>query len=208
MHKGSNSLSDRARLHQILIEKLYSRPILNNSHRGDYVEMMVLDALGPKWNHVGLGWNLWDLQRGTGADRVRIQVKQCAARQLWGKTKCMIFQFPWSEGAPDYIRRDFPNEALEKQGWFCELFVVGVHPVEDESICDQTDVKQWQFMVVPASELRQGRSSMVLSKALKRWPLVGWSDLKTAVDKRIDNIERTIQFPPLQTRRATIRTLT
>lgn len=179
-------MNERARLHQLLIEKLYSRPILNNSHRGDLVEMMVLNALGPEWKHVGLGWHLWDLQRGTGAARVRIQVKQCAARQLWGKTKNMIFQFPWSEGAPDYIRRDFPDEALEDKGWYCELFIVGVHPVEDAAVCDQTDVNQWRFMVVPTIELKQGQSSMLLSKAIKRWALVGLGDLKTAVSARID----------------------
>jgi hypothetical protein len=174
----------------MLIEKLYSHRILNNSHRGDFVEMMVLDALGPEWCHVGLGWNLWDLQRGTGKDRARIQVKQCAARQRWGKTKCMIFQFPWSDHAPAYILRDFPNEALEKDGWFCELFVVGVHVVEDEMLCDQTDPSQWQFMVVPSRELKRGQSSMILSKAMKRWPLVPLVELKSMVETKLSILEK------------------
>ena len=184
-------MNERTRLHQLLIEKLYAQPILNNSHRGDFVEMMVLSALGTEWKHVGLGWNLWDLQRGTGKDRVRIQVKQCAARQLWGKTKCMIFQFPWSDHAPSYIRRDFPNEEIEENGWFCELFVVGVHSVDDESVCDQTDVNQWRFMVVPVNELKRGQSSMILAKAIKRWPLVRWCKLKATVDHRLDALKQT-----------------
>jgi hypothetical protein len=181
---------DKARLHQLLIEKLYSSPVLNNSHRGDFVEMMVLSALGPEWRHVGLGWNLWDIQHGTGAERIRIQVKQCAAPQLWGKTKRMTFQFPWSERAPDYIRRDFPNEAIEKGGWFCELFVVGVHLIEDKAVCDQTDVNQWRFMVVPTNELRPRQSSMMLTKAMRRWPLVTWSELKSAVHRTLDALKR------------------
>lgn len=184
------TMVDNLQLHRLLIKKLYSGPILNNSHRGDFVEMMVLSALGPGWEHVGLGWNLWDLQRGTEADRVRIQVKQCAARQLWGKTKFMSLQFAWKEHAPNYIRRDFPTEALEDRGWFCELFVVGVHPVEDETLCDQTDSTQWRFMVVPANELKPGQSSMVLSKAMMRWPLVGLSDLKGAVDQCIEELKK------------------
>lgn len=178
-------MRDREDFHKLLIEKLYSHPILNNSHRGDFVEMMVLSALGPEWRHVGLGWHLWDLQRGEGADRVRVQVKQCAARQLWGKTKCMTVQFSWSERAPSYIRRDHPNEALEDAGWFCELFVVGVHSIEDEHICDHTDVNQWRFMVVPAGDLSSRQSSMTLAKALKRWPLVTWSELASAVQRAI-----------------------
>jgi hypothetical protein len=178
----------RERLHRLLIEKLYSQRVLNNSHRGDFVEMMVLDALGPEWHYVGLGWNIWDLQRGSGNDRSRIQVKQCAARQLWGKTKCMTCQFPWSKEAPFYIRRDYPNEALEKQGWFCELFVAGVHSIHDEKLCDQTDPSQWQFMVVPARELKLGQKSMTLSKAMKRWPLVPLAGLKSAVDIKLNEL--------------------
>jgi hypothetical protein len=183
-----NLVEHRERLHRMLIEKVYSHRILNNSHRGDFVEMMVLDALGPEWRYVGLGWNIWDLQRGTGKDRARIQVKQCAARQLWGKTKCMTLQFPWSEHAPGYILRDFPNEAFEKDGWFCELFVVGVHAVEDEKVCDQTDPTQWQFMIVPSRELKRGQSSMTLSKAIKRWPLVALAGLKSTVEIKLSEL--------------------
>jgi hypothetical protein len=180
----------RERLHRMLVEKLYSQRILNNSHRGDFVEMMVLDALGPEWRHVGLGWNIWDLQRGSGVDRARIQVKQCAARQLWGKTKCMTFQFPWSDRAPAYFRRDYPNEAVENDGWFCELFVVGVHAVDDEQLCDQTDPSQWQFMVVPSRELTRGQNSMTLRKAIQLWPPVALAELKSAVETKLSTCHK------------------
>jgi hypothetical protein len=192
-----NPVEQRERLHRMLIEKLYSKSILNNSHRGDFVEMMVLDALGPEWKHVGLGWNIWDLQRGDNEDRVRIQVKQCAARQLWGKTKCMIFSFPWSDKVPAFIGRDFPNEAVEKDGWFCELFVVGVHDVEDEAICDQTDPSQWQFLVVPSCELKRRQSSMTLNKAMKRWPLVPLAQLKSTVETKLASAIRSEPHIPI-----------
>ncbi len=183
-------MDHRARLHQLLIDKLYSQRILNNSHRGDFVEMMVLDALGPEWKHVGLGWHLWDLQRGSGHERVRIQVKQCAALQIWGRTKLMIFQSPWSDGAPAYIRRDFPNEALEDNGWFCELFVVGIHAVADEEECDHTDPEQWQFMVAPAHELKPRQKSMVLAKAIKRWPPGSLTALRDSVEAQLRALPR------------------
>lgn len=178
-------MEQRDRVHRMLIEKLYSTRILNNSHRGDFVEMMVLDALGPEWRHVGLGWHIWDLQRGVGENRVRIQVKQCAARQLWGRTKRMIFQFPWSDHVPPYIKRDHADEALENDGWFCELFIVGVHSVDDEVACDQTDPTQWQFMVVPSCELKPSQNSMSLEKAMKQWPLVPLTLLKSAVEGQL-----------------------
>jgi hypothetical protein len=100
----------------------------------------------------------------------------------------MTFQFPWSHQAPAYILRDFPNEIVEKDGWFCELFVVGVHAVEDEKLCDQTDPSQWQFMVVPSHELKRGQSSMTLRRAMKRWPLVPLAGLKSAVEIKLSEL--------------------
>ena len=89
---------------------MYSGKILNNSHRGDVVEMLVLSALGSDWRFVGLGWHPWDLEKGAGASRVRIQVKQCAAMQLWGRTKKMQVQFGWKKNAPSYFAKDNPGE--------------------------------------------------------------------------------------------------
>ena len=99
----------KAHINDLLISEVYGGPILNNSHRGDIVEMMVWDALGPDWRFVGLGWHPWDLQRGTGPERIRIQIKQCALLQLWGKTKAPTFQFSWSKNAPEYFQRDNPK---------------------------------------------------------------------------------------------------
>jgi hypothetical protein len=172
-------------LQNMLIDCLYSKQILNNSHRGDFVEMMVLRALGKDWQYVGLGWNIWDLQRGCGKNRARIQIKHCAARQLWGKTKSMSFQFRWKDQVPNYIRRDFPDEPLEESGWFCELFVIGVHDIEDEERCNQTDPSQWKFLIVPSRELERGQRSMTLCKAIERWPLVPLTSLKSEVEAKL-----------------------
>src|ERR1035437_9677119 len=89
-----------------IVKDLYNDPILNNSHRGDLVEILCLIALGPDWQHVGLGWHPWDLQRGTGDDRIRIQVKNPASKQLWGDTKKASINFNWSEKPPSYFSRD------------------------------------------------------------------------------------------------------
>ena len=84
----------------------------------DSDQKWVLDALGPDWRFVGLGWHPWDLQRGSGETRVRIQVKQCALLQLWGATKQPAFQFSWSTRPPSYFERDNP-------GWTMELVNAG-----------------------------------------------------------------------------------
>lgn len=170
----------------MVAQRMYSSKILNNAHRGDIVEMMVLSALGSEWDLVGLGWHPWDLQRGTGSNRIRIQVRQCAARQLWGFTKNMKLQFGWKKNPPSYFHRDNPGEQIESEGWFCDLFIFGLHLIKDES-ADQVDPKQWEFLVIPTSDLEYGRNSMVLSKALDKWEPIQWSDLRKNVESTISN---------------------
>jgi len=121
---------------------------------------LVLASLGSDWEMVSLGWHPWDLQYKSGTHRVRIQVKQCAALQLWGPTKKLSIHFGWKTKAPDYFERDNPNESIESEGWFCELFVVGLH-LENDNSADQVDPKQREFLVIPTTDLKTGQNSMV-----------------------------------------------
>ncbi len=171
-------------------ETIYSETVLNNSHRGDVVEMMVLAALGNEWRFVGLGWHPWDLQRGSGKDRVRIQVKQSAAMQLWGPTVKQVLSLNWSDNPPSYFERDNPGESIEQEGWFCEIFVFGVHQETDPNKVDQVDSRQWQFLVIPTCDLKKGAKSISLTKALRAWTLCAWHELSDEVDKAHKRIER------------------
>jgi hypothetical protein len=184
----TSSIPTRSDIIEMVAREMYSGRILNNSHRGDVVEMMVLAALGSDWKHVGLGWHPWDLQRGKDFERVRIQVKQTAALQLWGNTVRRTLQFDWKKTAPSYFERDNPGELIEQEGWFCDLFVFGLHDEMDLSIADQLDPTQWKFLVVPVCDLTEGTKSMVLSKAVSKWPVVMWSQLREAVDNSIERI--------------------
>ena len=169
-------------------ETIFGGRILNNSHRGDFVEMMVSMALGPEWRFVGLGWHPWDLQLGNGKSRVRIQVKQTAALQLWGPTKAPKVSLNWSTKPPSYFRRDNPDELIEAEGWFCELFVVGIHSENDAKIADQCDPRQWQFAVIPARSLKEKAKSIALKKIVEKWPPVDWGLLKQTVDSEVDRL--------------------
>ena len=100
--KMSNFTPNRDDIISMVARHMYSAKILNNAHRGDIVEMMVLSALGSDWRMVSLGWHPWDLQYSTGAERVRIQVRQCDALQLWGKTKKLAINFGWKKNPPFY----------------------------------------------------------------------------------------------------------
>lgn len=170
---------------KLMIDEMYSAPILNNAHRGNFVEALVLSALDSDWKLVGLGWHPWDIQRGVGSERIRIQVKQSAAMQLWGKTRNPILKFGWSKKAPSYFRRDNPHEEIESEGWFCELFIFGLHLNEDNESLDQLDPQQWQFMVIPICDLKRGQDSMALKKARTLWNFCSWGELQDAVNASI-----------------------
>lgn len=179
----------------MVARQMYSSRIINNAHRGDLVEMMVLAALGTEWKLVGLGWHPWDLQYGSGQDRVRLQVKQCAALQLWGPTRQLIVTFGWKKVAPDYFFRDHPGEDIEPEGWFCEGFVIGLHLETDPSLADQVDPAQWQFLVIPTSDLQPGQNSVALSKALKEWQPISWSKLSEAVETIVESRRPLSEMP-------------
>lgn len=192
----SRTLPTRDDLIAMVAKTMYSARILNNAHRGDLVEMMVLSALDDDWKMVGLGWHPWDLQRGTGDERVRIQVRQVAALQLWGRSKRPVLQFGWKKNPPSYFVRDNPGEAIEAEGWFCDLFVFGLHLETDTDVADQVDPRQWQFLVIPTRDLTPGQHSMVLRKALSRWSPVRWPALATKVKETLE--ERNSPPPGIQ----------
>ena len=182
---SSPPLPSRAAVLQMLTERIYGDRILNNAHRGDIVEIMVLAALGDEWKHVGLGWHPWDLQRGHGANRQRIQVKQTAALQLWGPTRREVLTFGWKPHPPRYFRRDNPEEPIEDEGWFCELIIFGVHDGTDPAVVDQVDPGQWQFIVVPTGDLTPRTKTMALSTARSRWTPVSWDRLREKVEEAL-----------------------
>ena len=169
----------------MVAEQIYGGRILNNAHRGEVVEMMVLAALGDDWKHVGLGWHPWDLQRGHGTDRTRIQVKQTAAVQLWGDTVKRVLTFGWKPNSPSYFERDNPGEEIESEGWFCDLFVFGIHDEMDRALIDQADPAQWAFMAIPVLDLKPRTNTMLLAKERTLWDAVSWGQLRQEVEDKI-----------------------
>ncbi len=169
----------------MVAEYMYSGRILNNAHRGEVVEMMTLAALGPEWEHVGLGWHPWDLQRGHGSERIRLQVKQTAAVQLWGRTVSRTLQFGWKLNPPSYFERDNPGEEIESEGWFCDAFVFGIQDETDNQLIDQADPAQWSFMVINVADLKPRTNTMQLSKAKTLWRTVPWEKLRQEVEERL-----------------------
>ena len=81
------------------------------------------------------------------------------------------------------------HEEIEKEGWFCDLFVFGLHQINDPAIADQVDPSQWSFLVIPKSDLKPMQNSMNLKKALKKWKPVSWSEINSSVNEVMKNMK-------------------
>jgi hypothetical protein len=180
---GPVNVPHRSDIVQMVASHMYSGRILNNSHRGDLVEMMTLAALGPEWKHVGLGWHPWDLQRGKGDERSRLRVKQTAAVQLWGSTIRRTLHFGWKNQPPASFEDYNPGERIESEGWMCDGFVFGIHDETNRDVIDQADPCQWSFLVINTDDLNPRTNSMSLSKARALWSAVPWESLRHEVEK-------------------------
>lgn len=164
-----------------LAKRLYDRPVMDNRERGAYAEQLVASALDRSWRWVGLGWHPWDFERGSGERRLRIQVKQSAAKQIWVPrgVKTRSFSIPIRK-KPSFFERDNPGEHIEEKGHFCEIFVFAWHGVAGAS-CDQRDPCQWAFYVVPEALFRD-RSVVRLEDVRNASLAHSWFELNEVVE--------------------------
>lgn len=133
-----------------LARRLFDVPLMQNSYRSDYVEEMLISYLRPDgWRHVGGDWAGWDFEHQTGA---RIEVKQSAALQSWHKQspKVRTARFDikartgyWREG----------TTWMPTNGRLAHIYIFAWHPVLDTALADHREPNQWEFFVVPETEL-------------------------------------------------------
>lgn len=145
---------------------LFGADVLDNSMRGSFIEAVAFHSLrqwdsgrgiAERWHHIGLGWGPWDLQRGTAraGDRVRVQMKAAAHRQLWAPPErhdpCYELG-PATKEPPEYFTTNFDPEligAFEPLGYRADLFLLAWH--EQGS---QADPRTYEFYVLPVTELQ------------------------------------------------------
>jgi hypothetical protein len=138
------------------IKEFLGSPILDNTLRGYWLEVMLAEALGPRCRLVSAGWHLWDLQFGPSdrecPARIRIQVRNTAALQTWSKGVTSACQWILaSRPAPAYFGRDHPHVPCESAGYLCDVFILAHHPGSDPTKADHRDPYQWRFFVVPVT---------------------------------------------------------
>ena len=163
-----------------LMERFYGGPLINNVYRGDYVEGLILFALGKQqWKPIG-EWGGWDLERDDG---IRLEVKQSAALQSWhaaasaGKPSPSSFNI-----AP---RGGYYTDSTDAGVWkevdhpvrSADIYIFAWHPEKAPDIADHRRADQWEFYVVPESNLPPRQKSIGLSKVKKLAPAVTYEEL-------------------------------
>ena len=176
-----------------LNERFYSQPLMENVYRGDYVEELILFALGDGWKGVG-GWGSWDLEKGV--DGVRVEVKQAAALQPpqpWYKPAGGRRGSPAFNIAP---KTGYYTDSTADAVWVgvdpeepdfiraADLYIFAWHPETDPKIADHRQAEQWQFFVVPEHLLtkRHGTQQKIgLNPVKKLATAVAYAELAATV---------------------------
>ena len=135
-----------------LMKRFYGRRLINNVYRGDYVEGLILSALGKQWKPIG-EWGGWDLERDDG---IRLEVKQSAALQSWhtaasaGKPSPSSFDIAprggYSTDAGVWREVDPPVRSAD-------IYIFALDPEKAPDIADHRRADQWEFYVVRESKL-------------------------------------------------------
>jgi len=139
-----------------LAARLYDRKIMDNRERGDYAEQLVASQIGGSWKWVGIGWHPWDFETADGGERLRMQVRQSAAKQIWPRPE----GYDPSEQRfattikpkPSFAEKHNPGLEIEEYGRFCEIYVFAWHGEQSEK-SDHRDPGQWVFFLLPEKAL-------------------------------------------------------
>ena len=132
---------------------MYDRPVMNNTHRGEYVQALVALALKDDGWTRKAPWEGWHLEHESGR---RLKVAQSAATQTWGGGR--------SRGPPQYniapskeYWDDRTGRTVPERGRHAEVYVFAWHGQTGETV-DQRDPNGWECYVVPERDLPQQKS--------------------------------------------------
>ena len=148
----------KEKLIQLVADRLFGKPIIQNQFRSTFVEAMIEPYLVEAgWRYVGSDWNGWDFER----NGQRLEVKQSARIQSWsfarGRLTKPIFDIAPRTG---YFHQNGAHW-VASPGRISDVYVFAWHGVEpngpltdgDPHPVDQRDASQWVFYVVPAAAL-------------------------------------------------------
>ena len=113
------------------VSRPYSKRVMNNVHRSDYVEAIVALALRDSgWSRTE-PWDAWDCEHASGA---RLEVKQSAAAQAWASGG--RHSPPRFDIRPRTGYWDEEGEWVSKRGRHADVYVFAWHG-EPQETADQ-----------------------------------------------------------------------
>ena len=145
------------------IQRKFDASIMNNVHRGEYIQTLVQEVLGNGWRAPAGFWLPWDIEHADGA---KVEVKQSAACQSWDDGTQRS-----SEAARKKARFGIaPSRSWSVQdGWnnrrarHADIYVFAWHPEADNELADHRHHDEWLFFVVRSDVLPEGQKSIGLS---------------------------------------------
>lgn len=124
----------------------YNEPVMSNIRRADYIEAVVATALRPAgWSRTG-PWASWDFRHVESG--CRLELKQSAARQSWGRAGPARFDIAPRTGYWDEVSEKWYDDP----GRHAHVYVFAWHPDPKRS-ADQRDPASWFFYVTPERKL-------------------------------------------------------
>ena len=163
----------------------YDRPMMNNVHRGEYVECLVAEILSSDWElpwTIGHDWAPWDLEHSSGT---RIEVKQSAALQPWHVGNS-VRTSPRFDISPRNGYWTLDSSWIDRPGRSADIYVFGWRSESEESLADHRAPEQWTFFVVPTSSLPVTQKSIGLASLKRLVGATGYESLASAVQEIVD----------------------
>lgn len=180
-----DALRDRLR------NRLFGTKVIQNNFRGELVEEIVRSALGSDWQHCSNDWHAWDFQN----KRVRIQVKQAAARQSWDNPGEDLVRkrtgvFPISPKSGYYKGNEWFSTKLRRHA---ELYILCWHG-DDSSMADHFDLSQWEFFVLPAAKIPEPKNAISVRelREMQEAGMIGasrYTELRAVVNAAEANVD-------------------
>lgn len=163
--------------------------LLSNTSRGILAEYIVARALGIGNDDIRDEWAAYDLET-SGEKKIKIEVKSAAYIQCWYQKNYSKISFNVSKKRswdPDTGKL---NNVAKRHA---DVYVFALLANKDQETINPLDITQWEFYVLPTKVLNERTRSQqsITLPSLKRLAgdVLGYEDLKYAVDKAINNIE-------------------
>ena len=160
--------SELQHVHQRVLTRLsrqFERRIMDNVLRGQYLECLVAELIGPEWAltwELEKDWCAWDLEHQE--HDVRVEIKQSAARQAWhDKIPSKTATPRFSVKQPKQSWNGAKMVDVEPGTHLADIYTFAWHGESKSGVADHRNSTQWRFYVIASKQLPEAQSSVGLA---------------------------------------------